>query len=82
MRSSFLLAGNLLVVLGAATPAVLQQRDDECVQDELYNCFTSSLAQASQFCTNSIVTATAFTEVTTVTPTVYVSALCRMQLGI
>lgn len=75
MRSSFLLAGNLWVILGAATSAKLEQRDDveECVQDGLLNCFSSSLVQASQFCTNSIVTATAFTEVVTVTPTVYAS---------
>ncbi|KAK4205058.1 hypothetical protein QBC40DRAFT_344934 [Triangularia verruculosa] len=73
MRPSFLLAGNLLVVLGAATPAELQQPDDECIQDELLNCFSSSLVQASQYCTNSVVTATGFTEVVTVTPTVTIT---------
>ncbi|KAK4171259.1 hypothetical protein QBC36DRAFT_391226 [Triangularia setosa] len=73
MRSSFLLAGNLFVILGAATPVELQQRDDECVQDQLYNCFSSSLVQASQFCTDSIVTATGFTEVVTVTPTLTIT---------
>ncbi|VBB76843.1 Putative protein of unknown function [Podospora comata] len=75
MRSSFLLAGNLWVILGTATSAKLERRDEveECVQDGLLNCFSSSLVQASQFCTNSIVTATAFTVVVTVTPTVTVT---------
>ncbi|KAK0670341.1 hypothetical protein QBC41DRAFT_345679 [Cercophora samala] len=75
MRSSLVLASNLLVILGSATPTELQQRDDvdECVQNELLNCFSSSLVQASQFCTNSIVTGTAFTAVVTVTPTITVT---------
>ncbi|KAK4170767.1 hypothetical protein QBC36DRAFT_370026 [Triangularia setosa] len=73
MRSSFLLASSLLVILGAATPAELQQPDDNCIQDELLNCFSSSLVQASQYCTSSIVTATGFTEVVTVTPTVTIT---------
>ncbi|KAK0742039.1 hypothetical protein B0T21DRAFT_345887 [Apiosordaria backusii] len=72
MRSFFLLAGNAVVILGAATPAEIQ-RGDECIQDDLLNCFSSSLVQASQFCTNSIVTATATTEVVTVTPTVIIT---------
>jgi hypothetical protein len=71
MRLLFTASCGLLVGFVAANSAQLDQRD-ECIEDALYNCFTSSLVQASAYCTRSIVTVTEATNTVTVTPTVCV----------
>ncbi|KAK4163919.1 hypothetical protein QBC43DRAFT_344903 [Cladorrhinum sp. PSN259] len=64
------------LVLGLAQAISLDGeliRDDGCVNDALHECFTQSLAQASSYCTASILTAATITQVATVTPTVTIT---------
>jgi len=74
MRLTTAISSGVLVGLVAASPAELHRRDPEaCVEDALYACFTSSLSQASAYCTNSVITVAETTNTVTFTPTVTIT---------
>ncbi|KAJ4294676.1 hypothetical protein N0V88_004906 [Collariella sp. IMI 366227] len=76
MKLSNIATSGLLFSIVYATPVELHQREPEteqCIEDALYACFTSSLAQASTYCTNSIVTVSETTKTVTFTPTITVT---------
>ena len=63
--------GPTVLGLLASTPAALAIEELICGGDDLYECFTESIAKASEYCTKSVAVSGPVDTVT-VTPTVYV----------